>query len=83
MTTFLTILFVLIVVLLALSLWVELYVKPKLEYLFNEIIEFIERPSYLKEPLLANKRYVIDIAREQRKLVRGVEEQLNKLSKKI
>jgi hypothetical protein len=81
MTTFLIILFVLIVVLLAFSLWVEVYVKPRLEYLFDEIIEFIERPSYLKGPLLVNKRYVMDILREQRKLVSGVEEQLNRLSK--
>jgi len=83
MNVFLIILFVIIVVLLALSLWIELYVKPKLEYLFNEIIKFMERPSYLKGPLLANKRYIIDIGREQRKLVNSVEEQLNKLSKKF
>jgi len=83
MTTFLIILFVLIVILLTLSLWVELYVKPKLEYLFNEIIKFMERPSYLKGPLLANKRYMIDIVREQRKLVNSVEDQLIKLSKKF
>jgi len=86
MNVFLIILFVIIVVLLVLSLWVELYVKPKLEYLFNEIIKFIESiegPSHFKGPLLTNKRYIMDILREQRKLVSGVEEQLNKLSKKF
>ena len=86
MNVFLIILFVIIVVLLALSLWVELYVKPKLEYLFNEIIKFIEsieRPSHFKGPLLTNKRYIIDIVREQRRLVSGVEEQLIKLSSKF
>jgi len=86
MNVFLIILFVLIVTLLALSLWVELYVKPKLEYLFNEIIKFIESiegPSHFKGPLLTNKRYIIDIVREQRRLVGGVEEQLIKLSKKF
>jgi hypothetical protein len=83
MTTFLIVLFVIIVVLLALSLWVELYVKPRLEYLFDEIIKFMERPSYLKGPLLANKRYIIDIVREQRKLISQVEDQLIKLTKKF
>jgi len=86
MNIFLIILFVIMVVLLALSLWVELYVKPKLEYLFNEIIKFIESiegPSHFKGPLLTNKRYIMDIMREQRKLVSQVEEQLIKLSSKF
>ena len=86
MNVFLIILFVIIVVLLALSLWVELCVKPKLEYLFSEIIKFIEPiegPSHFKGPLLTNKRYMIDIVREQRRLVSGVEEQLIKLSSKF
>jgi hypothetical protein len=82
MTPFLIVLFVIIVVLLALSLWVEVYVKPELEYLFNEIIKFMER-DYLKEPPLANKRYIIEIIREQEKLISQVEDQLIKLSKKF
>jgi hypothetical protein len=82
MTIFLTILFVLMITVLALSLWLDIYVKPELEYLFDEIISSW-RSSYLKGPLLTNKRYIGDIVREQRKLISQVEDQLIKLSKKF